>query len=964
MLSHKVLTRQDVGRAASYYEDSADDYYSKEGDASEWQGLGAETLGLQGAVDSARFRELLSGIVEPGSQPIRGDTRKDSNSRIGIDFTFSAPKSVSLQALVSGDVEIIRAHDRAVSKAIEAAEQRAQARRKVAGISMVENTGNLVVAKFRHETSRERDPQLHTHAVIMNMTQRSDGEWRALKNDELVKMNKYLGLVYRAELAAELQKLGYSLQHDRDGMFELAHISRDQLEAFSQRSAQIEERLAAKGLTRETASAAEKQKATMDSRARKVSIEREEVFRDWQDRAKDLGIDFERREWAGRNLGGVETSHDGPTHEMAADVAAKYAVRWAVKHLTERQSVMSEAELLSVALNQSMGAARSDDVLAEVRRQTERGYLLKEDPVYVPADNIGKHEPLTAREHIEALAKKGMPLDAAKARVELAIERGSLALVDYRYTTQTALARERTILQAEKNGRGAVEPALSKDSQGLLKVLLDQTPLTSGQRGAVELITTTPNRIVGVQGLAGTGKSTMLETAKIALEAEGYSVRALAPYGAQVKALREAGTTANTLASFLAAKDKKLDNKTVLVVDEAGVVPTRQMEQLLKAAEKAGARVVLLGDTAQTKAIEAGRPFDQLQAAGMATAKMEQIQRQKNQLLKEAVEHAAQGKTQGAISRISHIVEVENDALRREALAKDYLKLQPEERDNTIVVAGTNEARHHLNALIRQGMNLDGRGQVFDTLSRRDTTQAERKFAKYYRLGDYIQPERDYPKSGLVKGELYKIVEKGPGNRLVLESPEGELAINPMQHKQLSVYERARTELSEGEKIRITRNDARMDLANGDRFTVEKVTDTEVTLRSDTRTVTLKTDKPLHVDYAYASTVHGSQGLTADRVMIDANSKSRTTAKDTFYVAISRARHSAMIYTDSEKDLPKAIARDNVKLAALDLARSKQASGKVKQSVAPAKEAGREGERKAPVVERSNRGGRERVGRA
>jgi len=278
MLSHKVLTRQDVSRAASYYEDGADDYYAKEGEASEWQGKGAAALGLTGPVDRKRFRELLAGHVTKEGAASRTSTRQDSNNRIGIDLTFSAPKSVSLQALIGGDPAIIRAHDVAVERAIAVTEERAQARKKVNGKSEVEQTGNLVVAKFRHETSRERDPQLHTHALVLNLTQRRDGEWRALRNDEIVKTTRYLGAVYRAELAGELQRTGYSLRHGRDGFFELSHIDRAQLAAFSRRAEQIERRLAEAGLTLDSATSEQKQRVKLDSRARKSRTDRQALF--------------------------------------------------------------------------------------------------------------------------------------------------------------------------------------------------------------------------------------------------------------------------------------------------------------------------------------------------------------------------------------------------------------------------------------------------------------------------------------------------------------------------------------------------------------------------------------------------------------------------------------------------------------------------------------------------------------
>ena len=916
MLSHKVMTRQNLGATASYYGDGADDYYAKEGESMEWQGEGAKALGLEGSVDSQRFRELLAGEIKPGQQIIRSDTRKDSNARIGIDLTFSAPKSVSIQALVAGDKNIIRAHDQAVTKAIEAAETRAQARRKENGKTIVENTGNLVVAKFRHETSREKDPQLHTHAVVLNMTRRGDGQWRALKNDEIIKMTKFLGAVYRAELASELQKQGFSIRHERDGMFELAHMSRDQLEGFSKRSAQIEERLAREGLTRETASASKKQAATMQTRAPKSNAEREAVFSDWQQRAKDLKFDFNRREWAGDK--GPETSYNQAPSEYASGMAAQRAVRYAVNHITERQSVMAESSLIDTAVKHGMAGATLKDIESEIKRQTSSGYLIRQDPMYRPAENFAPGDRGKTREAwVAELQGQGIPAVIARQKVKVAIDRKSLVETEPHYTTQTALEREKRILAIEREGRQAVAPVMQAEAA---TEALDKTNLNKGQRSAASMMLTTGNRIVGVQGYAGTGKSHMLDTAKTMAEQAGYEVRALAPYGSQVKALRELGVEANTVASFLKAKDKPIGEKTVLVVDEAGTVPARQMDQIVRLAEKAGARVVLMGDTQQTKAIEAGRPFDQLQAAGMATAHMKEIQRQKDPVLKQAVELSAQGLARDSLSRITTLQEIPDDSTRRKTIAQDYVQLPAADREKTIIVAGTNESRRELNKSVREGLGTEGRGKQYDTLIRRDTTQAERRFSKYYHVGDVIQPEKDYAKSGLKRGETYQVEDTGPGNRLLLRSEQGEqIAINPMQHSKLSVYQPEKVELSVGDKVRITRNDAKLDVANGDRFTVDRVSADGITLRSDRRQIELPTSKPLHVDYAYATTVHSSQGLTADKVLIDAHSKSMTTAKDVYYVAISRARHEARIYTNSIKELPAAISRENIKHAALDL---------------------------------------------
>lgn len=932
MLTHKILTRADVGDAASYYEDAADDYYASEGEASAWQGRGATALGLSGPVGQKRLRELLAGHVDPKEPPSRSATRHDSQKRIGIDFTFSAPKSVSIQALLGADAAIVRAHDTAVERAIALAENRAQARRKIRGKSHVENTRNLVVARFRHEMSRERDPQLHTHALILNLTQRRDGRWRALHNEQLVKATKYLGAVYRAELATELLRLGYTLRHDRGGLFELAHISRRQLEAFSARSAQIEDRLAENGLSRRNATTEQKQLATLQTRQRKTAVDRAALYADWRRRATDLQIDLRtaRSDPSYQTASGVQidppgleppgkpldaTRHD----EHVRSEASKAAVRYAVHHLTERQAIVDRSTLLDVALKHAMGAAQIVDIEREVTHRVKQGYLIEESPLYRSAGAAAK--PARSRSAwIQAVVDSGLERGPARSRVDAAISAGALVPQEKRYTTQTALEREKRILQIERDGRSQVTPISPAEA---VRLRLSSSRLSMGQRAAVELIATTPHQIVGVQGYAGTGKSHMLEQAKTLVEENGHKVVALAPYATQVRALRELGVESRTLASFLAAREKYLDSKTVLVIDEAGTVPTRQMQQVIKLAEEAGARVVLLGDTRQTKAVEAGRPFDQLQQAGMDTALMSQIERQKDPALREAVTLGAKGEAAASLAHIRAVREIPHDEERHATIADDYARMPAEERARTIIVAGTNDARREINELVRERLGMAGQGRVFDTLTRRDTTQAERLFSRNYSVGDVIQPERDYPRRGLQRGKLYRVLENGPGNRLTVRSETGKsITFNPYTNRKLSVYLPEHTELATGDRVRITRNDAALDLANGDRATVRAVSAERITIAlDDQRLIELPADKALHFDLAYATTVHSSQGTTAERVLIDATTKSRTTTKDVYYVAISRARNEARIYTDDLRALPAAISRENVKHSALDLVR-------------------------------------------
>jgi hypothetical protein len=389
---------------------------------------------------------------------------------------------VSLQALVGGDARIIEAHDRAVSRAIAAAEERAQARKKVKGQSHVEDTRNLVVAKFRHETSREGDPQLHTHALVLNLTCRSDGEWRALRNDEVVKATKYLGALYRPELAAELQRLGYTLRHEREGMFELAHMKRGQLAAFSQRAAQIERRLAAEGLTPGTATAAQKQRVKLATRPRKVSADRQALFAEWKERARDVEIDFARRQKLLDGRGQAGGGTDPATH--AAAEGARRSVRFAIAHLTERQAIVPERELLCVALKHAVGSATVADVRRELQRLAGSGYLIPESPLYRSADGP-VNEPGWSRDGwMRAHVAAGATREEARKKVDGDIASGRLVPAERRYTTQTALERERRILRIEREGRNVLARVAEPESLRLGLASTRLSPCSTRRNGS------------------------------------------------------------------------------------------------------------------------------------------------------------------------------------------------------------------------------------------------------------------------------------------------------------------------------------------------------------------------------------------------------------------------------------------------------------------------------------------------
>ncbi|WP_427047276.1 MobF family relaxase [Halomonas casei] len=959
MLDITTITRSSLGAVVKYYADGADDYYAKDGQASQWTGKGAEALGLSGEVDQERFKAMLGGKLDDNTQ-LRRVVKEGAKERLGYDMTFSAPKGVSLQALVHGDHRIIQAHDKAVQAAVQEAEKLSLVRSTKDGKTGVQHTNNLTVATFRHETSRAKDPELHTHAFVLNATQKEDGSWRALTNDGIVNSLAHLGNVYKAELAKQLQEIDYQLKVGKNGTFDLAHFSDQQIDAFSKRSEQIAAKLAESGLTRETASYEQRQAAALSTRAGKeTGIQRDELHAEWQKIAKEAGIDFNSREWAGAGNRHQTEKNSTPTIDKTMTVAenADRCVDFAIKSLTERETIVPENKVIDRAINHGFGLVSAGDVKGAVERKVANGELIAETQTYrVGKDNAqtrdktNQEQPeLTRREWIQQLEQTGKNKVEARKLVDVGIKEGRLVKGKQRYTTPLAQARERAIIGREKAGRDQVAALVDTSQMARFKEKELQKPehsrLRDGQMAGVEMIATSTNRFTAVHGYAGTGKSYMTKTAKSLLESNGVHVTGLAPYGPMVRNLQAEGMEARTVASFLRAADKKIGPGTVVFIDEAGVIDARQMNKLMETVEAHGARAVMLGDTSQTKAIQAGKPFEQLVASGMQTAYMDEIQRQKNPALLKAVELAAKGHADKSLQHMGGPVEFKDAYTRHEKMAAEFTNQSPKERSQSIMVTGTNESRRTLNDLSHEALGHKGQGHEFQTLNREDMTQAERRYSRYYNKDAVIIPERDY-KNGLKRGEAYTVIDTGPGNKLTVKSQAGEeISFSPAKHKEMSIYSIEKIELSKGDDVRITRNVAAADLGTHEHYTVADVKRDKVTLTNDKgKRVTLDNKAPLPMTYGYATTVHSSQGLTKDRVYAHLDSRSPTTTKEVYYVAVSRARHEVKIYTDDTKKLPKSVMRDTQKHAALDIKQEREMkkAGKEKSHTKPllGKEAG------------------------
>ncbi|MEM8717534.1 MAG: MobF family relaxase, partial [Cyanobacteria bacterium P01_G01_bin.4] len=367
------LSNISAAQGETYYK--KENYYSKEESTShsQWSGIGAKNIGLAGEIDFESFRNLLHGKTPAGTSPLPGRQVKNGTHRAGIDLTFSAPKSISIAALVGGDHRLEDAHRRAVQTTLEHIEKyHAQARMWDGRKQHHVTTGNLIVAQFHHDTSRELDPQLHTHCVAISSTQCTDGKWRALTNESIYRNSKLLGNIYRNELAYEVKQLGYEIEKRPGCIFELKGYSAPQLEHFSKRRQQILECVGAE------ASGYKKRWATLRTRAAKgQGMPRELLHQIWEAQAQDANL----------NLSHPVPRHSPQLLENKTELAREL-VDNAVEHCAERRAAFRRTSLQKFVLDQiqpfnldalEAAIAEHPDLLPTIdKRYTTEGALNRE----------------------------------------------------------------------------------------------------------------------------------------------------------------------------------------------------------------------------------------------------------------------------------------------------------------------------------------------------------------------------------------------------------------------------------------------------------------------------------------------------------------------------------------------------------------------------------------------------------
>lgn len=854
------------GQAAQYYSEK-DNYYSNE--AGQWQGKGAEILGLQGNVDQDDFLNLLEGKDLDGEQVVQsgiGDHKGER--RAAVDLTFSAPKSVSILAEVVGGEkgeEIIEAHNAAVSQTLDYIEGHyTQARQYEDGRVNRVDTDNLLIGVFRHNLSRELDPQLHTHAVVINQTVREDGETVALDYKEIFDNKLFLGQLYRNELAKNLSDQGFDTTGNEKGFFEINGVDQELIDTFSKRSGQINNELAKlkeSGLYENANESRLREIAGLGSRTSKHDVSKETVKESWDNQLNDMSFD---REKIMKDVQGAADSFRNERMQQNDHLMNEYDyIRAAAEIITQQESTFSKEDLLRTAGKLSIGEYRVPEL--------EQAF----NELINDKELIALHEQYNV------------------------------------YTTQHMYQLESQIMEKVRDGKGQFHEAMSKE-EVQQSINHGDNNLTEDQKGAVEHILTSNDFVNGIQGSAGTGKTTMLKAVKDEAVNHGISVRGMAFTGKAAEELQEGSEIeSRTIHSFLSMDAKQSGDREIWIVDEASMLGSRQMHALLEKASDNNAQVILVGDTKQLQTIDSGPIFDRLQSSGaMHTEHMNTIVRQAPGYMRDiATLIQDTDRIDSALSKLSdqnRIFEIQDRDERFSAITSDYVSR--DDSSHSIIITGTNNDRNDINNAIRDELKslgrLKGDEHTYVVREGKNIRPEESRFAQSYKEGDLIYAR----KAGVMgrAGTEARIIDVDHSRHIITaESEKGKYSIDLKKDgDKLSAYSEKEISLMAGDHIVFTKNDKMLGVKNGLRGELTSLNENgDMTVAmANGREVAFNVDEYNYIDSAYAVTAYKSQGQSVNAVFYHADTTKDVNYNE-FYVSLTRSRSDVHIYTDDKETL-------------------------------------------------------------
>ena len=851
--------------AANYFRNSlrSADYYLEGKDVGgEWHGVGAARLGLAGKVHDKDFIALLENRTPQGAKL----TARDRANRVPmIDFTFNAPKSVSLLWALTEDERLATAHKLAVSEAMAEVEANMETRVRKGRHFNTDNvckTGNIIWAGFHHDTARPidgyPDPHLHTHAAVINATwDDEERQWKAVQIGNIAAEREYYEAVYLASLAHQMKRLGFAVER-KGKWWDLADIPKTMLDRYSRRTKEIEDKAAELG----DLSAAQKGALGVMTRdAKDEALFSSDLHAVWKSKLR-----FGESERINGLVRKAERQGKiGPTQTVTS------AWEHGLSHALERQSVAHEKKVMSDALRFGAGDVRVGDLKAVASLSgIVRGQVNGRDVV----------------------------------------------------TTKDMLAKEQEMIGLARRGKMACR-ALGHGNYEISKDYLNDK-----QRAAIEHIWNSRDRVMVVQGDAGVGKTAgVLAEAVNGLHAQGIKTASFAPASGAVSELeREVNAPAYTLARLLVDESLQRELRgAVLVVDEAGQIGVRDMCTLLHIAEDNACRLVLTGDTKQHGAVAAGDALRLLQErANLNTAQVQEIVRQKG-AYKQAVDTIAKGDLKGGwkqLDALGAIKEIASEERFTQA-ANDYVEAVAKGQ-SALVVAPTHWEKDKITGGIRSGLRAKKALSDDETavLRLKDTrwTEAQRRDASNYEAGMVVKAFQNMP-HGVTRGDRMTIMGRDDNGQPLARTDASNIFALPLDKaSDFKVYETEALPLSSGDLVRVT--EQAKDLSGK-----KLVTGQLLSVKSISKNGHMSFENGIelspsfgHLDYGYCSTSYSSQGRTVDTVIASMSERSSPAmSSEQFYVTVSRGKSNVRIYTDDKDATLEAISKSGARGSAIEL---------------------------------------------
>ena len=827
-----------AGTASSYYVSEQSRYYTggKE-PVGRWFAPFASAGVADGAeIEDATFERLHAGWDGVGNKLTQNADGSHVDRVAGYDLTFSAPKSVSIVWGLGDEVqrqEIEAAHDAAVRSALGVVNEHAAFSRRGKGGALLEPV-QLTGAIFQHGEARptEReigpagaepggkqlaaDPQLHSHAVIFNWAQRADSSWGSIDGRQLFRWKMAAGAVYRAELAARLQALGYGIERtDEKGLFEIAGVPKSARDEFSGRRQAIVAALQEHGL--DTASApALAASVTKAARHAKASARGLDRYEAWRERAAGLGFDLSMTKLS--SLSPPKSEH------TASDVKA------ILDRLTETKAVFRQHDIVAAVAADLVGAKEAGDLAAAA--ETGNGGNVR-------AAIAGRLQAVLDNAELVPLGADTLGRPAYSTREIVALEEG---------VAKTAQAMSQKYFGLVPSAIG-ISPVVTVASKPMEKPGI--AALSVEQRAAYDHACGT-GALAMVEGAAGSGKTTTLSAIAQAYGKAGYRIIGSAVAWRAAQQLgEECGVESRALDSWLAKHrdgQEIFTRTTVFILDEAGLLSTRQMHAVLVAAQAGGSKVILAGDQRQLQAIGAGSGLA-IVADAINGIRVDANQRQKEAWARTAVSQLARGEAEPALRAFG-----EHDCLHwapgRKAVIGKALELWRDHRQNhstqsLAVLAKSNADIRILNEAIRAELRQGGQIRGDDVIIR-----AVDRSGKAYDLA-------------IAKGDRLEIATRNKELGVVNGTTGIVTRIEPEQNGH------AKLTLAIGSEAKT--------------FLTAELADARGRAR---------------LGHAYATTIYNAQGLTVDRAIVIG---SASFSANQAYVAVSRARERTDIIVDSRE---------------------------------------------------------------